>query len=80
MCTAEPALTFGHSYVLPLRQRAVRGEAVSYEVSGCADSHALLRSGDMLYRTRAQDGQVTQPYGSYADFVRRYATSAPRKP
>ena len=80
MCAAEPILAFDRSYVLPLRQRAVRGEAVSYEVSGCADSHALLRSGDALYRTRAQDGQATQPYGSYADFVRRYATPVPRKP
>ena len=77
MCAAEPALAFDRSYVLPLRQRAVRGEAVTYEVSGCADSHALLHSGDALYRTRAQDGQATQPYGSYADFVRRYAMPAP---
>ena len=80
MCSAKPVLAFDRSYVLPLQQRAVRGEAVSYEVSGCADSHALLRSGDALYRTRAQDGQATQPYGSYADFVRRYATPVPRKP
>ena len=72
MCTAEPALAFGRSYVLPLRQRAVRGEAVSYEVPACADSHALLRMGDELVRTQARDGQATQPYGSYADFVARW--------
>ena len=80
MCAAEPAMEFDRNYVLPLRQRAVRGEAMSYEVSGCADSHALLHSGDMLYRTSAQDGQATLPYGSYADFVRQYAVPAPRKP
>ena len=72
MCTAEPALAFGRSYVLPQRQRAVRGEAVSYEVSACADSHALLRMGDELVRTRARDGQAMLPYGSYADFVKRW--------
>ena len=78
MCTAEPALAFGRSYVLPMRQRAVRGEAVSYEVSACADSHALLRMGDALVRTQARDGQATQPYGSYADFVRRWGRASPK--